>query len=537
MDACNSPENTPKFSKLTLIVGRETAGSWRCSVTKKGDGGQMWSEKVTVTEQTLNGTQTPESVWGIVGANASITCVVPSGLTLTNLQEVWWTLDGNRIRENVGFTKNNDVVLFTVKDEMSTATVRKSVISFTHTLVAVGTVQCQATYSPERAITIPSTHIDVITVKSNVEFIIMTPTSRAEVNFTTTSNSTPTTLVEMPAGSARSLTTKEVRIPDRHGIIFSEVITFSSSVSAQTNMKDLFRKIFSFNYTINPGSPSSIGLPGQIILVGQTYIESTVWASIGQKTTITAHLTAAETTNISVVWQQKNTENNQWEDIDSDGYSSILSQMDDKGVVTAILIIDKTKHSDITEYRAQIHIATFSETTDVVELQAVNFTINEVPPVFEKESVLFSAMIKGPSKPSSVLLVQEESGKETEVTLSEDPSSSPFEITHNMTELYYSQQGSYRFKAIYESGLEYKTRQVLLLVLQRCKPLTRPPNTELKKENIPHSNNYKVTVTCTSESFVMMDESLKEAICDTSTGTYDKSSLTPCLKTIDPIVD
>ena len=51
------------------------------------------------------------------------------------------------------------------------------------------------------------------------------------------------------------------------------------------------------------------------------------------------------------------------------------------------------------------------------------------------------------------------------------------------------------------------------------------------------SNNYKIIVTCIDTQYVMMDEELKEIICDTSTGTYDKTSLTPCLRTIDPIFD
>ena len=51
------------------------------------------------------------------------------------------------------------------------------------------------------------------------------------------------------------------------------------------------------------------------------------------------------------------------------------------------------------------------------------------------------------------------------------------------------------------------------------------------------SSNHKITVTCIDTQYVMMDEELKEIICDTSTGTYYKTSLTPCLRTIDPIFD
>ena len=52
------------------------------------------------------------------------------------------------------------------------------------------------------------------------------------------------------------------------------------------------------------------------------------------------------------------------------------------------------------------------------------------------------------------------------------------------------------------------------------------------QEEITDSNNYRIFVTCSESSYVVMDESLKEVICDTSTGTYNKTILTPCLRTI-----
>ena len=52
-----------------------------------------------------------------------------------------------------------------------------------------------------------------------------------------------------------------------------------------------------------------------------------------------------------------------------------------------------------------MNIASFQETTSEIKLNAVEATVENVSPVFEKEAVTFSASIKGPSKPSSVVLV------------------------------------------------------------------------------------------------------------------------------------
>ena len=50
---------------------------------------------------------------------------------------------------------------------------------------------------------------------------------------------------------------------------------------------------------------------------------------------------------------------------------------------------------------------------------------------------------------------------------------------------------------------------------------------------INDSNNYKLIVTCTDASYVIMDDGSREAICDTSTGMYDRRDLTPCIRSYD----
>ena len=59
----------------------------------------------------------------------------------------------------------------------------------------------------------------------------------------------------------------------------------------------------------------------------------------------------------------------------------------------------------ISDYKAEINIADYKETTSEIKLNAVEASVEDVSPVFEKDAVTFSASIKGPSKPSSVVLV------------------------------------------------------------------------------------------------------------------------------------
>ena len=62
-----------------------------------------------------------------------------------------WTLDGNEIGDTgIGYNNKNEVVQFTFPDvdHEGITTSKKSIISFSHSTSAVGTLQCQANYNP-----------------------------------------------------------------------------------------------------------------------------------------------------------------------------------------------------------------------------------------------------------------------------------------------------------------------------------------------------------------------------------------------------
>ena len=59
----------------------------------------------------------------------------------------------------------------------------------------------------------------------------------------------------------------------------------------------------------------------------------------------------------------------------------------------------------------------------------------------------------------------------------------------------------------------------------------------LTKVDTPNSYNYKIRVNCKEGGqfvYVFMDSEKREAMCNTDTGTYSTTELTPCLKAIDP---
>ena len=64
-------------------------------------------------------------------------------------------MDGNDIGENgIGYNKKNEVVQFTFPDlaQEETAVTKKSIISFSHSTSAVGTLQCQTNYNPGKSL-------------------------------------------------------------------------------------------------------------------------------------------------------------------------------------------------------------------------------------------------------------------------------------------------------------------------------------------------------------------------------------------------
>ena len=84
------------------------------------------------------------------------------------------------------------------------------------------------------------------------------------------------------------------------------------------------------------------------MLVGLTFVKRTlVWGAIGQRLTLTVFLTAVEASGVQVTWQQEVSEDSAvWADVPSN-VPSIISDVDDKNVMSTILVMNKLKESDI----------------------------------------------------------------------------------------------------------------------------------------------------------------------------------------------
>ena len=110
-----------------------------------------------------------------------------------------------------------------------------------------------------------------------------------------------------------------------------------------------------------------------------------------------------------------------------------------------------------------------------------------------------------------------------------------------MIEVYSCHEGLYFFKVSFASGLKIETNRVKFLVRRRCRPLPAPPNTVLSEVKVSNSDDYKVTVTCRDKDahetndLEFMDEEKRVVLCDTTTGTYNTTYLTPCLRVIEPM--
>ncbi|XP_063684325.1 uncharacterized protein LOC134818612 [Bolinopsis microptera] len=206
--------------------------------------------------------------------------------------------------------------------------------------------------------------------------------------------------------------------------------------------------------------------------------------------------------------------------------------------MSATLVIDKIKKFDITAHKARIEMSGFEVTTGLITLKAVSANVPVVDSDFEGKSAFFHvALIFGP-EPLSVMLVHEQSGKEVSVNLP-SMSSSPLEVNHEMKKAFSCDDGSYYFKFTFENGQQYTTSKVKLAMKRRCRPLTKPPNTVLTKEKVAGSSDYKLKVTCADDdpTYVIMNEDRTEARCNTTTGRWDHTTLTPCCRTIDPTDD
>ena len=537
--ACLSPTETPVLSMVKITVEDGTAGEWKCSFIKAKNNREVKSEVVTITKVELSGTQTPASLWGLAGEEAEVSCVVPYGLTFSELtpDNIEWIFDRYAISEQgVGLNQNNEVSFFSFGEKVTSATSLTWSVTFSHTDTSVGPLKCRATYDSGQQIETPPSYLNLITLSSDVDYIVMTPNTGAVVTFITQAKVYPTSSIVMTSGNFRIQSTEEEAIND--GIHFTEVIEFSTNSVDEVNSKeDLSVKHYPYTYTVYSEQPDEISVSGTASLVGETFVDNAlVWVTVGGRAKFTAYFTAVDRTGVKVAWEQEGT--NGWVDLMANGYSVLLSELDDKNVMSTVLLIDEIGQSEITKYRAQVEVAGSVKTTDSVTVKFASAIVSDqLVTVFEGGSISFTVTIIGPSKPTNVVLKNAESGKENQVDLTHVSSSSPFQISHQIGEVYAGDQGSYSFKVTFDSGLKVESDTVNLVVKRRCKPFTIPPNTQLTEVALSDSNDYKITVICIQGSYVFMDENQIEAVCDTDSGAFDTYHLSPCFRTIEVPVE
>ena len=533
--ACKNTVETPKSSLLSITVEGGTAGAWKCSFIKAKNSREVKSEVLSITAVELSGTQRPASLWGLDGEIAEVFCGVPDGLNFSKLTDIEWILDRFAINpEGIGINQNNEVSRYKFGEKVVSATELAWSINFTHSAATVGSLKCRATYETGEQIKTPPSYLNLVTLTSDVTFIVITPGTGASVTFYTRAKEAPTSTIDINSGSWVQ-SSKEEAITD--GILFTEVVKFTSdSVSPVNSREELSMKEYTYTYKVNLGQSKQLSVSGKAFLVGETFLDGApVWVAIGGRTKLTAYVTALDTSGVRATWEHE--VDGEWVDVETDGHFILSSGLDDKNVMSITLVIDKTEQSYITKYRVQIDIAGSTKTTSEVATQSVTAIAPELDPVFEEQPVVFTVSVEGPSKPTDVKLNHEESGKKIHVTSVSSSSSKPYEISHQLSKVYAGDQGSYSFTVQFDSGLTFESNKVQLSVKQKCKPLTKPQNTQLSESVIAGSSHYMITVTCVDNSYILMNDSQTEAVCNTDSGLFDTTDLSPCLRTVDPIED
>ena len=533
--ACKDTVETPKSSTLQIIVGDETAGNWECSFIKARTKREVKSEVVLVTQVKLEGTQTPVSLWGLVGDQGTVICSVPVGLTFSELQSIEWILGSHPISdEGVGLNENNEVASFTFGEKETSETELTWSISFSHSPSVVGQLKCRASYNTGEQIETGPSYLNLIALTQDQDYLVITPNSGAVITFTSRAEYSP-----RPAelsSSLSSVTRNSLIETITHGFVFTEVVELYSEADKTINsIDDLSVEWFDYKYTVNVGRSDEISVSGKAVLVGETFVKDglgdVIWVAVGGRAKLDAYFTALDLRNVRVTWERKT--DKQWSEVLSDGFSSIFAEYD-VNVAVATLQIDRVRDTDVSNFRAQIEIAGSVQTTGELTLAAVSAVAEDLDPVFEGQSLLLLAKVVGPGRPVGVKLTNEETGKVMQVNFDsvEEYPSNPFDIWHQLDSVKSGDGGYYFFTVTFESGLSVKSNKVILTVRRKCRPLSAPPNTVLTEISIPDSFNYKLSVSC-ADLHVFLNDNYTEAVCNTDSGEFDSVFLTPCLRVID----
>ena len=119
----------------------------------------------------------------------------------------------------------------------------------------------------------------------------------------------------------------------------------------------------------------------------------------------------------------------------SEGYTSLLSDINSDYVMSAILVIDSTVTGDVTDFRAVVTLAEFQETrylssakllyhvisyydlwlkfskltpdvtlSESITVKGVSAVVSDLSSAFEKSSVTFGVTVVGPNQPTAVLV-------------------------------------------------------------------------------------------------------------------------------------
>ncbi|XP_063690188.1 uncharacterized protein LOC134822852 [Bolinopsis microptera] len=467
-------------------------------------------------------------------------------MTDSILNNLRWKLDGKFVN-NKGFTynKHHDVIIFKMMEKVYGTTTVQWKIIVAHSTAAVGNLYCRAQYSTGQIVDTPMSHLNEIRIDSDLDLIVLTPDTGAVVTFITHAPSAPLSRnLDCSLDLVNPISKSTDSKISTDGLIFTEVyhIRSSDSMIEAGSKDDLVSQHGTCDYSvrIQNSVQESLTVTVKFSLLGEAVVITPVLATVGRPAILTTYFTARDLSDVRITWQKRNGGSINWESLPSDHqwqYRTLISPIDDKGVMSTKLFIQRLTSNDVTDYRAVIFLSGQQQTCDMICVKSAQATISKVKAVFERSTAFFTMSVLGDIKPLSVFLHYKEGNKDIPISLPDFSAvSGPYTISHRLEDVYFCDGGHYSFRIKLETGFEFSTDETNLKIKLRCKPPRTPPNTLLKKVEIAESDDYKYVVTCINEDLVLMNENAKEVICNTSTGSYHtKIDLSPCLRVIEQI--
>ena len=490
---CVMISETPEKSVMKLQAKENSV--LRCKL-RKDVGGMMRSEYSTLTAVLNEGSLTPSLSWSSLNTLTPLTCTFPISPKANTTPQILWSLNNNVIENGYIVTKSGKPlnVVKKTRQEVLNYTVTQTV-DFVHLAGGSGDVKCIAFYDA-----------DIVTIMTPVmrtrnciitgpDPIIMFPDLIANVTFTSSSQTNSTTLFSLDTLSSNT-TVSNIS----NGV--RTVEDFSIAYKARNRSSSYFYSVESRTCSGN--------LSGDVIVLGLTQIESSVYSVLNSRTVLEAWVGCREQDHITVAWYHGNR-------FIGAGFSSAIHN---RGRNLS-LVIEKTTDVDFNVKSAYYATISFNNSVSVTTqnfiLEQIVLRVGESSyTAFAKESLTIFLSITGPEA-KRVTLISKDSFAEITAEKTKDG----YSVT--ISSLRHHNIGLYYFIAKFNNGIIARSDDIMLDVRVKCKPLKAPAS--VWEHQVDSDSNIVATRTCKDTLYGLGENTF---LCDTKTGEWNSTIIEPC---------